>query len=424
MAQSGYTPLIHYYSTTASQVPIAGNLSNGELAINITDGKLYYKNNSGVVTLLANAFAAAGTVTSVNGSGGSTGMTLTGGPITSSGTLTIGGTLAATNGGTGFGSYAVGDVLYASSTTALSKLSVGTNGYVLTLVSGVPAWQPVGAGSNVTSISFGSTGLTPATATNGVVTVAGTLVATSGGTGFATYTAGKALYSDTTTTIANGTLPTTGGGTGLASFTSGGAVYASSTSVLTTGTLPTASGGTNLTSFTSGGALYATSTSVLASGTLPVTAGGTGATSLSGIVIGNAGAAFTTVSAPSGTVVGTTDTQTLTNKRINPRIATIADATSVTIAGDSTDQANQANTQTAGTLTINAPTGTPVDGQKLIFRLQSTNIQTFSWNAIFAGSTGLSLPTASTGSSKYDLMGFIYNSTASKWQLVGTSFGY
>jgi hypothetical protein len=45
--------------------------------------------------------SSGGTVTSVSGSGGSTGLTLTGGPITSSGTLTLGGTLAVANGGTG-----------------------------------------------------------------------------------------------------------------------------------------------------------------------------------------------------------------------------------------------------------------------------------------------------------------------------------
>ena len=53
MAASGFTPIQLYYSTTATNVPIAGNLVSGELAINIADGKLYYKNGSGVVTLLA-----------------------------------------------------------------------------------------------------------------------------------------------------------------------------------------------------------------------------------------------------------------------------------------------------------------------------------------------------------------------------------
>jgi hypothetical protein len=55
MSQAGYTPISLYYSTTAAAVPTSGNLANGELAINITDGKLYYKNNAGTVTLLAGA---------------------------------------------------------------------------------------------------------------------------------------------------------------------------------------------------------------------------------------------------------------------------------------------------------------------------------------------------------------------------------
>jgi hypothetical protein len=74
MAAAGYTPIALYYSSTATNVPTAGNLVNGELAINITDGKLYYKNNSGVVTLLASASAAALTlpVSIANGGTGAT----------------------------------------------------------------------------------------------------------------------------------------------------------------------------------------------------------------------------------------------------------------------------------------------------------------------------------------------------------------
>lgn len=53
MAQAGYTPIQLYYSTTASAAPSSGNLANGELAINITDGKLYYKDNGGTVRVLA-----------------------------------------------------------------------------------------------------------------------------------------------------------------------------------------------------------------------------------------------------------------------------------------------------------------------------------------------------------------------------------
>jgi len=62
MAQSGYTPIQLYFSTTAAAVPVNTNLANGELAINITDGKLYYKNNGGTVTLLASSAGSLGDV--------------------------------------------------------------------------------------------------------------------------------------------------------------------------------------------------------------------------------------------------------------------------------------------------------------------------------------------------------------------------
>jgi hypothetical protein len=106
------------------------------------------------------------------------------------------------------------------------------------------------------------------------------------------------------------------------------------------------------------------------------------------------------------------------------RVVVLTDATSVTFNADTTDLATQANTQGTGTLTVNAPTGTATNGQKLIFRLRSTNVQTFSWNAAFTGSTDVALPTVSTGSSKYDYMGFMYNSTSTTWQLVAKNFGF
>jgi len=53
MAATGYTPISLYYSTTASATPSAGNLVAGELALNTTDEKLYFKNAAGTVKLLA-----------------------------------------------------------------------------------------------------------------------------------------------------------------------------------------------------------------------------------------------------------------------------------------------------------------------------------------------------------------------------------
>lgn len=115
MSQSGYTPIQLYRTSTASAVPSAGNLAAGELAINLVDEKLYFKNSSGAVKLLASSAAASttGTVTSVTGTGTVNGLTLSG-TVTASGNITLGGTLsdvslatqvtgtlAAANGGTG-----------------------------------------------------------------------------------------------------------------------------------------------------------------------------------------------------------------------------------------------------------------------------------------------------------------------------------
>lgn len=52
MAATNYTPISLYYSTTAAAVPLNTSLVNGELAINITDGKLFYKDNGGVVQVI------------------------------------------------------------------------------------------------------------------------------------------------------------------------------------------------------------------------------------------------------------------------------------------------------------------------------------------------------------------------------------
>ena len=53
MAQTGYTPISIYNSATTTNVPTAGNLVAGELAINTADGKLFYKDSAGVVQTMA-----------------------------------------------------------------------------------------------------------------------------------------------------------------------------------------------------------------------------------------------------------------------------------------------------------------------------------------------------------------------------------
>jgi hypothetical protein len=67
MAATGFTPISLYTSTTATNVPLSANLVNGELAINITDGKLFYKDNSSVVQTLATKSATSGDFSNFTG---------------------------------------------------------------------------------------------------------------------------------------------------------------------------------------------------------------------------------------------------------------------------------------------------------------------------------------------------------------------
>jgi len=91
MAQTGYTPILIYGSSTAGNTPSASNLTNStlgsELAINVADGKLFYKDSSGSVqvigakqgapvTVTADYTVAAGVSWLINNKSGST-MTVT-----------------------------------------------------------------------------------------------------------------------------------------------------------------------------------------------------------------------------------------------------------------------------------------------------------------------------------------------------------
>lgn len=63
MAQTGFTPIQLYYSSTTTNVPTAGNLAAGELAINTADGLLFYKDSGGAVQLLSSKAHNAGALT-------------------------------------------------------------------------------------------------------------------------------------------------------------------------------------------------------------------------------------------------------------------------------------------------------------------------------------------------------------------------
>lgn len=112
------------------------------------------------------ALPGAGTVTSVDVSGGSTGLTFSGGPITTSGTISMAGTLATGYGGTGLTSYTAGDIVYYATGTALSKLAIGTNGQVITSSGTAPQWTnqsslSVGSATTATNLAGGAAGSIP-----------------------------------------------------------------------------------------------------------------------------------------------------------------------------------------------------------------------------------------------------------------------
>ncbi|APC43905.1 tail fiber protein [Methylophilaceae phage P19250A] len=137
------------------------------------------------------------------------------------------------------------------------------------------------------------------------------------------------------------------------------------------------------------------------SGILNTSGGGTGASSLA-----------------SANIVTYTGAETLSNKRINPRVFSSSAPTSWTpnLASYDIYAANALN----ATLTINAPIGTPVDGDKLTFRiLDNGSSQTLSWDGTYT-QIGVNLPLTTTAS-KTTYVGCIYNAANTRWDVIAVT---
>lgn len=139
-----------------------------------------------ISALLASTTPLAGTEVLPIVQGGTTKQVsvanLTAGRAVSAASLALtGSALPATSGGTGLASYAVGDILYASTTTALSALADVATGSALI------------SGGTGTAPSWGKINLT--------THISGTLAVGNGGTGQTSFTAGRVLYGNNSSAV-------------------------------------------------------------------------------------------------------------------------------------------------------------------------------------------------------------------------------
>lgn len=203
MAATNYTPIQLYNSGTTGNAPSAGNLAAGELAINYTDGKLFYKDNSAAVQVIAWK------------------------------------TTPTTAGGTGLTSYTAGDLPYYASGTALSKLAIGSANYVLTSSGSAPQYVAQ------STLSVGSA----TNATNTAIT---------------DNTSSSATWYPTIVSATTGNLPQTTSSTKLSFVPSTGTLTATNYAGTWAGnTIGVGYGGTGATSFTAGQILFGNGSSAI-----------------------------------------------------------------------------------------------------------------------------------------------------------------
>jgi hypothetical protein len=115
------------------------------------------------------------------------------------------------------------------------------------------------------------------------------------------------------------------------------------------------------------------------------------------------------------TLVTLNGVETLANKRITPRITSITSASSVTPNSNSTDMV--VITAQAEPLTINDPSGTPTNGQKIIIRIKDNGTaQSLSFGSGYRA-VGVTMP-ITTVINKTTYLGMMYNSVDLKWDVI------
>jgi len=124
---------------------------------------------------------------------------------------------------------------------------------------------------------------------------------------------------------------------------------------------------------------------------------------------------WATKTPPSGTAVGTTDTQTLSAKRVTPRVLTVSSSATPAINTDNGDVANILALATNITSMTSSLTGTPSDGDRLMLRFKDTgSAKTIAWGASFT-SSGVATLLATTVGGKTHHVGLMWSAASSTW---------
>ena len=126
-----------------------------------------------------------------------------------------------------------------------------------------------------------------------------------------------------------------------------------------------------------------------------------------------------TVPDASTTLVGTDVTQTLTNKRITPRVSTTTSSATPTINTDNVDiYGLTAQTADITSFTTNL-SGTPTNGQKLWIYVVGTATRAITWGSSFEAGA-VALPITTSGTDRLDVI-FVWNAVSLKWRCMGWS---